>query len=364
MTELVFAGNVYYLQDFDESVVNLGVASPIWSLPVGVGEKIGRNNLFDVVSDVSHSGQYSLRFNYDGRNGICNMCGGKTRVQKSNYDNTNFFIDSLGGDLTADPIFAAAGRFIYNTTSGFSKWRILSIDNQDAVNDKLSLELTKNSIDNSSNNFSTGDNVNIYRQCGVDGSVGGNVVRRSDCNVAINYLNLSGASQVAGQSLYRRVYLRVTADAVLPNDQKFRYWVTETGPVWLQSRVDSSGNVFLWVGAVSVGGPAFTRPDITLDRDTWYYIEEEFKARSSSSANDGEYRLWVSKSGDENNVPLIELTGLALGIVTRTSLWGNHQHNGDSHGFWYIDDFAISNSRLGPINGQPRPSSPSSINIR
>ena len=361
MINIVLAETVYYDEDYDDGVVDLGVANPVWNLPLKAGGSIGPGNIFDVVSNVSYSGKNSLRFNYGGRNGICNMCGGGLRIQKSGNNSSKFFIDSLVSDLTKDPVYAATGRYVYNTSNGFTKWKILSVLNQDGINDKLSLELISDHIEGGSNIIDSNQGVKIFRQCGVDGIVGGDINKRSDCNVAINYF--SGVSQVSGESIYRRAYLMIGAGAVLPFNQKLRYWDTTTGPLYLVIRNSNEG-YYGWVGASSVGGPSSIHSGVVLEKGVWYYLEEQFKAETSDSADDGEYRLWLAKSGEETNVPQIELTGLNLGGVKKASLWGNHQHDKDSTGYWYIDSFKISNSRIGPGTMVIRPGLPNSVGVR
>ena len=82
---------------------------------------------------------------------------------------------------------------------------------------------------------------------------------------------------------------------------------------------------------------------IEFENGVWYYVEEEFKSESSLNAADGIYRLWLSKSGEEQTTPLIE--------VQKQTFWGNFQHWSDSFGYWFIDDFKISDSRIGPTSG-------------
>jgi hypothetical protein len=354
--------DVLYQQGFEHGSVPVGVADPVWSLQANTAITHGDGNLFEVVTDAAHSGKYSLRFNYDGRNGICNTCGGTARHQHNSANNATIFVDSEAMDLTLDPTLASSDRIVFNTSRGFSKWVITAVQSQNGINDKLQLEKLADSIDGSDSLINGGDRVKILRQCGVDGNQGGNVDKRVDCNPAINVMD--GFSQAAGQSLYRRIYLRVASGSKLPYNQKLRYWSTTNGNIYLSTRVDSvSGLAYPYVGAEHVGGPGWVTPGVNMEFDTWYYYEEEFKAETSEAANDGEYRLWIAKSGDEVGGPKVELTGLDLGPVQLTSLWGNHQSGDDSHGFWYLDDFEISNVRIGSV-GAAAPLPPTDTQVK
>ena len=360
----VAVATTLYEQDFEEGILSQGISNPVWSLKdTSLGPLVGPGRMFEVISGHAHTGQYSLRFNYDGLNGICNLCGATSRTHKIGYDNAPYFIDEGGNNLTEAPFFAAINRFVYNKDNGYSKWRITSVDSKDAVNDMLSLEKVKNSIDGQTNQFSNGDNVLIARACGVDGTVGKDINRRSDCNRVISYF--SGVSQNPGQSIYRRLYFEIDNGAVLPETQKLRYWVPTEGSLYV-TIVEDRKNPFprLSIGGVIPGMPRIVKPEGGhIEPGTWYYLEEQFKAETSSGANDGEYRLWFSKSGSETNLPFIEWVGIGLKPVKNASLWGNHQHFKDANGYWYIDDFKIANIRIGPESAT-RPNSPIKIKVQ
>lgn len=347
-------GEVLYEQDFDSGTFLLGVGDPVWSFSAPSSSLVGNENLFEVVSGVSHSGQYSLRFNYSGRNGICNMCGSTQRNQAVGFTSVNEFIDNKGADLTSAPYLAETNRIIFNKTDNFSKWKILSVQNESSVSDKLVLQLLAPGI-GGENNFDSGDEVLIFRQCGIDGKIGGDINRRSDCNVAINYM--SGIGQSPGESIYRRMYVKIDGSTVLPYSQKLRYWKTDNGLIFLVARTTkSNGKTYFYIEKSVAGGPSnFIVALNDIQKDKWYYIEEEFKAETSDMANDGEYRLWISEDGSISLSPVIDISGLDLGVVKAASLWGNHQHFEDSLGFWYMDDFKISTTRNGPVGGSIRP---------
>lgn len=362
------AAEVYYETDFESRVLSAGTATPVWSLRPATAATHGAGNFFEVVEGNAHSGQYSLRFNYEGRNGICNTCGETTRRQKTPSSGVNYFLDSISADLTQSPIFAATDRLVYNKSDGWSKWRIVSVDSQEAANDKLSLIKLQGGIGTAKNSFNSDDVVGIFRQCDVDGTIGGNIKRRSDCDVAINYFD--GISQSLGESVFRRVYLMIDPKTTVPYNQKLRYWNSTNGPVYLVVRKNPGyDRIFPYVeGLNTLGGPSYIDTGISMIPGVWYYVEEEFKAQTSAGVADGEYRLWFATAGEETDTPVIEQSGLNLGVVKSASLWGNHQHFTDSSGYWYIDDLKISNVRVGPMAASGEniapPESPQSVRVR
>jgi hypothetical protein len=300
-----------------------------------------------------------LRFNYEGRNGKCNLCGWKNITQKSGHDSVSYAIDQLGQDLALDPFFATTDRIVQNNSNGYSTWRITSVGNQDAANDKLSLVKISDGIGGVTDEFNSGDSISIARQCGVDGTVGGDINRRSDCNQAISYFN--DVTQQYGQSIFRRVYLKADVSNP-PYHQKLLYWTPiEGGPYILYSEFDfRSPNMHIMNERPKSGGGIEVLRPMGADflSGIWYYIEQEFKAQSAPGMSDGLYRLWFSEAGQETDTPLIELNGVELPPVKNTSLWGNLQHFEDSVGYWYIDDIKISDTRIGPTDGSGKTVAP------
>ncbi len=354
-----------YEEDFEGGKMVIGEPNPVWQVMGEVAGRVDPGNLFEVVKGGSHSGSYCLRFNYDGRNGICNTCGGTNRYMKNGYNDVNYFVDKEGADLTKDPIKAVPGRIVYNITDGFSMWQITALQNQDGTNDKLLLSKIANGIGNAENYFDAGDHIKICRECGVDGTIGGDKNRKSDCDIAISYLQRAG--QQRGQSLFRRVYIKIGKGTLLPYHQKLRYWSTSSGNSYLNVRNQpDTGHI----REIFVHGDNdivhFQFTGVSLDFDTWYYIEEEFKAESYDGASDGEYRLWIAKDGEDPGDPIIDQKGLHLGTIryAGASLWGNHQHWNDCKGYWYIDDIKIATSRIGPVQqDQHIPSRPENLKI-
>ena len=348
-TDSVLGENVYYENDFESGTFLMDSPNPVWSTK-NPADAFGEGNLFDLTSSSSHSGQYSLRFNYTGRNGFCNICGSTATYQKTGIDSVGYFIDQNGNDLTSDPYPAAPGRLVYNRTNRFSKWKIDSIVNQYSVNDKLILTLLNDGIADVPGQFNSGDLTLVTRECGVDGTIGGNIDRRSDCDQAIYWF--LGVTQGYGESIFRRVYLKPDI-RVPPYHQKLNYWrPVGGGEIVLFAAANPTNPTIVYPklsGLHFYGAPlANYIPNTTFKSGVWYYIEQEFKAQSGPGMYDGEYRLWFYESGKESSIPVIEVTDIALPPVDDTSFWGNHQHETDSSGYWYIDDMKISNTKIGP----------------
>ncbi len=338
--------------------------NPVWSLPPDIANTSGSGNFFEVISNVAHSGSASLRFDPNGRNGLCNTCG----LYSANHDAASAQIDAFiadsGEDLTlsaSNGPAAYAGKFLYNKTQGFSKWTILSVSNKYTVNDKLTVRLLRPGINGEVDGFHSGDNILIARHCGIDGIFAGNVHRRSDCNDVVHQFENTSGTQAGGQSIFRRIYIRM--DMTNPGSQKIRYWSNNIGGGGTGNKTHSylvakgSGDsfpVFPLVNTVKLNsdtsnilfkpGSGLTS-GLEFERGKWYYIEEEFKAESSPAAGDGEYRLWFSESGKEGSdgsTPILELTGLFLPVADYVTFWGNFQHHSHTTGRIYLDDIKIA----------------------
>ena len=448
------ASAVDYLElDFESAATGQTPASftgyPIWFLPPSFDRNYGPGNHFEVVDTTAHSGNNSLRFTYDGRNGFCNTCGTKLVLHKEGLDGADYFVANDGQDLTlfnellvdsngkpilnskGEQIFtslphASPGKMVYNQSQGYAQWEIVSIATENTKNDKLLLKSVRPGIGNFANakpEINGRDQVSIARQCGVDGSIGivngqPSINRRSDCDSVISWLGgITPGIQPSGGSIFRRAYIK-TDSVDPPQGQKLNYaflgrsgatnttvpittiptyaviipvgeyqsdtnriepWLVGLGPLGRESRYE----------------PGKGLPDgFHFEHGEWYYIEQEFKAESYTTTGlvegrdrngngtdqwtlngyvgqgDGEYRLWISKSGEEpdKNNPTIEETGLALppitgGQGTHMSLWGNHQHERHSRGVWYMDDIIISDQYIGPAPsptklGKATPKSP------
>lgn len=394
----------YFNMDFETQATGFIPVSnqgyPVWELPPRFDTTFGPGNHFNISDTSSHSGSRSLKFTYEARNGICNACGSVLSSHISQgHSNADYFVSNTGDNLSIadnplttrkdDGPKAETGKFIYNISDGYSKWKILSVTNENSINDRLNLELVLKGI-NGESTINDADKIAITRHCGVDGIVGkkegeNDISRRSDCNAVIAWFN-NVTPQAPGTSIYRRTYLM--SEVVSPIiHQKLNYFRpdrdgTNSGEIRLlgdlsdQAISDVHG---LLAGFKDYGGDGIYRPglnngfdNIIFKRGVWYYVEEEYKAATVKTVDpttgkateynaDGAYRLWFGKSGEEPvfDNPTFELTNITLppitgGNGTHISFWGNVQHHTHARGSWYIDDVIISNTWNGavPFNGK------------
>jgi hypothetical protein len=372
---------------YDENFDSAGAApsitpNPILSLPNYFLNRYGPGNMFEVTDTSAHSGEYSLRFTYEGRNGLCNGCGYNLVNHKQGLDGVNYFVADTGEDLTLlednatgklnDGPAAKPGRLLFNTTNDYSKWQIVSVDNELDKNDKLTVKLLKGGIGSKTPEFNGNDQIAIARQCGVDGHVGGNDInKRSDCDdVVIWFANVP--PQAEGTSIFRRQYLKAEITSPLIH-QKLHYLRPGNGTAFPQGivlGVDSNPPIrelklqltnFKPLGKDAIYATGLNNgfEGLVFERSEWFYLEEEYHAATfngSTYNNNGSYRLWFSKAGSEpaENAPTFELLNIPLppitgGTASEMSLWGNFQHDTHSRGSWYIDDVKIADSFNGAV---------------
>ncbi|MDH5611263.1 MAG: hypothetical protein OEY66_02245 [Gammaproteobacteria bacterium] len=389
----VSATNTYsaplFKLDFESGLPDpIDTPLPVWALPARMATATSPGNLYELTNTIAHSGTSSLKLNPNGRNGRCNTCGGKLLLHNSNAapGGDKYFVTDTQEDLTLSANKGPAakkGRLLYNETKGFSKWEIISVEDENATNDKLIVKLLNPGINKDPAIFNANDNIYIARQCGVDGNFTSNVNQRDDCNILINSLENVVGTQAPGQSIYRRFYMRM--DMAKPANMKLRYWSSNindyanltqmyfdaTGfgdkypvvPLVITFNVETITTNIKPDGKTTVYQPGPNPSDmpegLNFERGKWYYIEEEFLAATLDQAdtsgktynNDGEYRLWISESGKEDTdgaTPIVEIIKMKLPVVERASFWGNFQHVSHTIGQIYIDDFEIaSDNKIG-----------------
>ncbi len=309
-------------------------ANSEWSLTPIFDTVYGPGNHFVVTNTTSHSGNFSLKFTYEGRNGFCNTCGTREYTHKAGLDGVDFFVVDSGIDLTdtEDPNTtkpdrgpaAGPGKLVFNKSNGYSKWRVTAVestvpeDPSTFNNDKLLLKLLKPGINGEPPQFNGNDAVAIARKCGVDGNFGGKIDRRSDCDPVIVWFgNVADgsdpavpAAQSPGTSIFRRVYLKqeITSGKI---HQKLHYIRPDlTGEYQDELRVFADSRRGPLAPQItnfkSLDGPGLIKPgsdflvDLTNDgidnptpapnftnnldpafefeRSVWYYLEEEYQA--------------------------------------------------------------------------------------
>lgn len=383
-------------------------ANQLWTLPKKFSDVYGEGNFFNLSDTLPHSGRFCLRFTYEALNEFCNTCGHKSDNQAVVGDyGVDYFISSTGKNLsltddpttrnTDDGINAEPGKIVYNKDGGYSRWEILSTADQNTIKDRLNLKLRSAGI-HGENTIRTGDEIAITRQCGIDGIVGISkgkyqINRRSDCNGVIMWFDNVSAQQ-PGDSIYRRQYLKADVSSSSLR-QKLHYLRPDrkgphSGEIVLFGQTSSTGEIEPELHGLKQYGSALRNykthtatefAGLEFKRNTWYYVEEQYKFSTVKALNsdetvaeysdDGEYRLWFAESGSEpgdKNNPTLELTKLQLppirgGDGSHISFWGNTQHKTDSHGSWYIDDVKITNTWNGPVYKLPSIPSKKSLDL-
>jgi len=90
--------------------------------------------MYSTSNEIFHSGGNSLKLQFEGRNNFCNMCGSTTYYMASGYSNVNYFVDSLGTNLSSNlSDLSSEYAVVYNKDDMWNKWEVDSVAN-DTVN--------------------------------------------------------------------------------------------------------------------------------------------------------------------------------------------------------------------------------------
>lgn len=349
---------VLFQDDFENGVVD-GKPNPVWNWEASFspsnpyGMMYGTGDIYSSKSvSVGKRNSKVLSLNFDGRNGFCNTCGTATHVIKSSEVQEQCLSVS-GGPFSSK---------MFNKDGGFSTWEITSADESRVCFDgsgPLEGSLFGDNI------IETGDELKLPYQCGINGDVGGVVDRRSDCNLAINYLEgIEEEHFQPGMVLARRMYLYFPESTVMPgNGMKLGYTVFQRPngrsvkiiPVFMTSRNSSlevDGNIAF----------DYQFASYKFVRDKWHYLEEVWTRESAVGQSDGSYRLYAGEVGSDTSSPLLSLSGIEYGDIKELSIIGNWQHRNDAKGSIYIDNVMVANGFIGqghPDEGQGWVSPPS-----
>jgi hypothetical protein len=336
---------VLFEQNFESGAIDTS-PSPVWAWKapistgnVSTGMMFGDADVYSVTSAMSHSGERSMRLNFAGRNQWCDVCGSAEVIVTQNDVNAGCVA------ITGSPW----GDSIYNKTNGFSKWEVTSSDSsQVCFNSSVPEEHSM--FGQGSSGISAGDAIAVPFKCGVNGNVGNDIARHSDCNKAINYLdNVSSSDHGYGQVLSRRFHLYIPSITKLPEvtlKLGYTHWKTGSGPtrsVKLKLSVQRGLQLEL-----NMPNSQNAVPKIYMEKDTWYYYEELFVRESSEGAGDAEYHLYFGKPGDDVATPVVFQNGFNIGKLIDVSMHGNWQHFQNLSGSIYFDDILISNEYVGP----------------
>ena len=360
--------NFIFYDSFDEGISTSPHTETRWSWKEPFSESnpfgmaVGEGDIYEVSKNFAFRGNASLRLDFDGRNGWCNVCGADSYTVAGGVENSVFLQATEQGILANQP---SPNRPVFNKSDRWSRWTPESTGDQSLFFKEG--KPSRNEL-GGTGLFQSGDEVFIARECGVDGTIGREVNRRSDCNLGINYLQGVSASDFEfGESIARRFYIYVAPETEMPNT------TLKLGYTWLRNDENGRYHVYplLRSGEISVATRSIVGvhsfPGKTLERGAWYYLEEVYTRESSDSANDGTYKLYFDRHDEVTNVPLVSLDNITFGELLDMSVVGNWQHTNDARGYLYIDEVAVADGYIGPVDGQLKeavpPNAPTAVNV-
>ena len=357
----------YWVHDFENDDISTPNNTNLeaWGMVPANFNNIGEGDLHNITNTESWSGSRSLFFNYNGRNSLCNTCGTTQVVQDAAHDDVDYLVADDGADLVATT-GAAVGRYVFNENDGFARWRISGVVNENAVNDRLNLTPVSPGVTDGASMVPTidaGDEAQVARRCGVDGTNGGQIDKRSDCNGAALWFGSVALDTPTADSgvLFRRQYMKhnvsstglrqklwwyrprtynssnpeneQSGEIILfglngrtsladqnPNGEMYLSFTVKNGdnPNTPERDVSNVGFCFTKPVAADLDNPTAsecssrksnnmypedpTNPTVLL-RDTWYYLQVMYKPQTGQGVGDGEIKIWFTEAGDEPSGP-------------------------------------------------------------
>ncbi|WP_027328175.1 hypothetical protein [Marinimicrobium agarilyticum] len=333
-----------------------GDPKPVWSWDVAKGATsgmmYGSDDIYNIVEGEKFmSNRAALRMNFSGRNDFCNTCGGDDAEVHS----------VSGGQACFNAKEGPYEKYVFNKSNAFSRWAVENYD-KNFVSGEVCIDVTgaiDAAINGQESKVAVGDVVHLPKVCGVNGEIGGDVSRKSDCNKAINYLDSVSSADVGyGEVISRRFYLYIPSETELPNTTfKLAYsaWQRSGGAVRnskLKISVQRGGTLELNMPNDENYARSLTGDiEFHIVRDQWMYFEEVFVRESEEGAKDARYQLYAgiqSKLG-QSVKPIVEASGFELGELRRMSIGGNWQHTNDVSGYVYFDNIMIAKRKIGPV---------------
>ena len=350
------AQEIFFEMDFESDISN---SAGRWNFKPAfnpilepTGMMYGKGDIYDRSALIAHSGNYSLQLNFDGRNGFCNLCpGAKKYTVSSGLSDVTYLVTDNLSELAAEfSSLPDTHARLFNRTDYFSRWQVTSADNS-----RISF---MNDVPTSNNMGGKGlfssDDLIIVKEACPSGE------RRSDCNLAINYLKgIDSFDFPLAGTLARRFYLFIPNETVLPGitfKLGYTYFKSPAGnskSTWIL--VSTQRNNQLEVANQALYDFEFT--GLHLQRNTWYYIEEVWTRESTLGGTDGSYELYAAISGESVLFPIVSRSGINIGELQNISIVGNWQNNQDAIGYAYFDDIVVATFRIGPVGnmGDPKP---------
>lgn len=341
------AQEVLFEENFSGEVTN--APNPVWSWNrnnnILTGMMVGEGDIYSLHEGgefVSH--RRSLRMDFSGRNGFCNVCGGDD-VKVLRVEGQTACVNAPDGPYED---------YVYNKTNNFSTWRVTSATASEVCLDTSSP--IKSGVYGIAPSVSVGDEIFLPKVCGKNGIIGGDISRKSDCNKAVNYLqNVSSDHFGYGDTLSRRFYFYIDENAVLPGQTLklgYTHW-QRPGQSVRPAQMNISVQRDMTFSLLTPDGQRVVVNEddsIRFQRNTWYYVEEVFKRESSSSSSDASYTLYAAKAGLPADNPIVHIENFVIGELKDMSIGGNWQHHNDVSGYVYFDNIRIAKGYSGPVN--------------
>lgn len=325
------------------------------------GMMYGKGDIYERSSTVTHSGNYSLRLNFDGRNGWANtdICGF-----------TSYTATVSGNTLQVNGAALTGGVTIFDRTDRFARYDLpASLAGWTSVNGGVvpNGAATRNEM-GGAGVIKNGDEILVSACPFVSGD------RLNDTNVAINYLNnISQVTWPYGGTIARRMYVYIPSSTIMPEVAlKLGYFdvAGASGNLNNWTVLDTNRKFQLTGAYTSIPGGDYVWTNYLLGRDKWYYIEEVYTRETSPGAANGTYQIYAGPDGADVSKPLFQFSGLTYGgNVSAISIIGNWQHWQAATGYVYLDDVKVATQKIGPasFNGAitqvAAPASPSGIAV-
>lgn len=351
--------NFLFYDSFDEGIGSSPHSDIRWSWKEPFSESnptgmmLGKGDMYQISDGVAFRGDASLRLDFDGRNGWCNVCGADSYTVADGVDNSVILQTVEQGILENQP---SPDRPVFNKSDRWARWTPESTGDQSLFFKGGSP--TRNEL-GGTGSFKSGDEVFIARECGVDGKIGRDISRRSDCNLGINYLQgVSTADFEPGESIARRFYMFIPPETEMPNT------TLKLGYTWLRNEANGRYHVYPLLrndeisSATRLISGTHSFPGKKLERGAWYYLEEVYTRETSTTSNDGTYELYFDKHDEVSSSPLVSLEGITYGELLDMSVIGNWQHSNDAKGYLYIDEVAVADGYIGPVDGNVKETAP------
>ena len=334
------------LYEIDENTT-----SPILSWPQQYNRNLnnsyfmfGPNDIFYLAQDNFHEfarplhGNNMLVQNLKGRNNYCNICGSDPyTLTQDDISSGCIRIDSLAYDS-----------IVYNKTGAFSVWKVAS-----SSPTELCLDFSKALAPaiNGPTEINPGDELQLPRICGINGSIGTLPDNRSEClRTKTKFSNTTEDMFSFNDTLSRRIYLYIPSPTILPGigiglfsidfrdpESQNLYSIQVLVSTQRESKIEVNGILF----------NDFLFSDLKIERDRWYYIEDVMIYNSEPGVADGKYMLYGGEAGGDNSQPLLVKDSIEYFPLNSISFQSGMNHRNEMEGYLFFDNISIGKRKFG-----------------